>query len=165
MTGMRHGWGGKLAPAAFIVVLLGVLVAALSWLGPDVPFISDPAAAGIASGQTVYQSRCATCHGQNLEGQPDWQTPLSSGRLPAPPHDKTGHTWHHPDDVLIGITKQGIVPYAPEGYESDMPAFGGILTDAEIAAAWAYIKSTWPERERDYQERMTRQKQAQETAQ
>jgi len=34
--------------------------------------------------------------------------------------------------------------YAPVGYQSDMPAFVGVLTDDEIAAALAYIKSRWP---------------------
>jgi mono/diheme cytochrome c family protein len=43
-----------------------------------------------------------------------------------------------------------------EGYESDMPGFGGILTDAEMRSILAYIKSTWPERERQYQAEMTR---------
>lgn len=37
--------------------------------------------------------------------------------------------------------------YAPAGYESDMPAFGGILSDDEIRAVLAFIKSTWPEEE------------------
>ncbi len=64
--------------------------------------------------------------------------------MPAPPHDDTGHTWHHPDEVLFGITKHGLVPpYAPTGYESDMPAFGGVLTDSEIRSVLAYIASSW----------------------
>jgi mono/diheme cytochrome c family protein len=62
---------------------------------------------------------------------------------------------HHPDDVLIGITKYGLKPYAGVDYESDMPAFGGTLSDQEIETIIAYVKSTWPEREREYQSRMT----------
>ena len=65
--------------------------------------------------------------------------------LPAPPHDETGHTWHHPDEMLFGIVRDGIAAYAPPGYDSDMPAFGGVLSDAEIRAVLAYIKSEWPE--------------------
>jgi len=57
--------------------------------------------------------------------------------LPAPPHDASGHTWHHPDSDLFGITKHGLGPYAPAGYQSDMPAFGGTLSDEEIAAVLA----------------------------
>jgi mono/diheme cytochrome c family protein len=64
--------------------------------------------------------------------------------MPAPPHDDSGHTWHHPDDVLFGITKHGLVPpYAPPRYESDMPAFAGKLSDEEIRAVLAYIASHW----------------------
>jgi mono/diheme cytochrome c family protein len=65
--------------------------------------------------------------------------------LPAPPHDETGHTWHHPDDQLFAITKFG--PAAVAGlndYQTDMPVFEGVLSDEEISAALAYIKSTWP---------------------
>jgi len=64
--------------------------------------------------------------------------------MPAPPHDDSGHTWHHPDHVLFGITKKGLVPpYAPQGYLSDMPAFGDKLSDDEIWAVLAYMKTRW----------------------
>lgn len=104
-------------------------------------------------GREIYVAYCASCHGVDLEGQPNWQQRLPSGRLPAPPHDATGHTWHHPDRVLFGIVKEGPVPgkYAPPGHVSDMPAFGDVLADDEIRAVLGYIKSTWPERERSYQ--------------
>jgi mono/diheme cytochrome c family protein len=92
----------------------------------------------------LYVQHCASCHGLKLEGQPDWRKPLANGRMPAPPHDDTGHTWHHPDSVLFGITKNGLLPpYAPPGYQSDMPAFGGVLSDAEIRAVLAYIAAQW----------------------
>ena len=92
----------------------------------------------------MYTQHCAVCHGPKLEGQPDWRRPLASGRMPAPPHDESGHTWHHPDHVLFGITKRGLVPpYAPPGYKSDMPAFSDKLSDDEIWAALAYIKGHW----------------------
>jgi len=98
----------------------------------------------VALGKKLYAQQCASCHGANLEGQPDWRKRLPNGRFPAPPHDASGHTWHHPDEVLLGITKHGLVPpYAPAGYESDMPAFGGKLSDREIRAVLAYIESRW----------------------
>jgi mono/diheme cytochrome c family protein len=98
----------------------------------------------LALGASVYAQHCAACHGAKLEGQPDWQKRLPNGRFPAPPHDESGHTWHHPDEVLFGITKHGLVPpYAPAGYESDMPAFAGKLSDVEIRAVLAYIRSRW----------------------
>jgi mono/diheme cytochrome c family protein len=104
----------------------------------------QPAPPNLSAGKTVYEQHCAACHGAKLEGQPNWQRKLPNGRFPAPPHDDSGHTWHHLDKVLFGITKQGLVPpYAPSGYESDMPAFAGKLSDEEIRAVLAYIGSHW----------------------
>jgi mono/diheme cytochrome c family protein len=103
---------------------------------------SDPAK--VALGAKVYAQQCAVCHGAKLEGQPNWRMRLPNDRLPAPPHDESGHTWHHPDHVLFAITKNGLVPpYAPKDYESDMPAFAGKLSDEEIWAVLAYLKTHW----------------------
>ena len=102
----------------------------------------------LAEGKRLYDLHCASCHGLKLEGQPNWQKRLANRKLPAPPHDESGHTWHHPDEVLFGITKFGLVPpYAPPGYPSDMPAFGGTLSDREINTVLAYIKSNWKSRD------------------
>ena len=114
----------------------------------DDPRASPRDAAKVALGAQVYGQHCAACHGARLEGQPNWRTRLPNGRLPAPPHDESGHTWHHPDGVLFGITKRGLVPpYAPTEYQSDMPTFGGKLSDEEIWAVLAYIKSNWTSRD------------------
>jgi mono/diheme cytochrome c family protein len=105
-----------------------------------------PDPAQLALGEKIYAQQCAACHGARLEGQPNWQKKLPDGKFPAPPHDDSGHTWHHPDEVLFGITKHGLVPpYAPAGYESDMPAFAGKLSDDEIRAVLAYIRLHWSE--------------------
>lgn len=109
----------------------------------------------IEQGRQIYADQCASCHGAQLEGQPDWKTPLPSGRLPAPPHDAGGHTWHHPDDILFRIVREGTAAIVGGGYESDMPGFADLLSDAEIRAVLADIKSTWPERERTYQENVS----------
>ncbi len=98
----------------------------------------------LARGGALYAQHCAACHGMKLEGQPNWRERLPNGRLPAPPHDESGHTWHHPDAVLFAITKFGMIPpHAPPGYESDMPGFENKLSDAEIRAVLAYIASHW----------------------
>ena len=107
-----------------------------------------PAVETLKVGERVYAQHCAACHGAKLEGQPDWRRRLPNGRMPAPPHDESGHTWHHPDRVLFDITKNGLVPpHAPKDYESDMPAFAGKLSDEDIWAVLAYIKSHWTSRE------------------
>ena len=124
-------------------------------------FISPANQELVAQGKGIYATHCAACHGAKLEGQANWRQRLPNGRLPAPPHDETGHTWHHPDAVLIDITKNGLVPgrTAPEGYVSDMPAFGNVLSDREIIAVLAYIKSTWPPQALEMQKAMTLQEQ------
>ena len=66
---------------------------------------SDPQL--VAHGETLYQQHCASCHGVDLEGQPNWRLRDENGFLPAPPHDASGHTWHHPDQMLFDITKFG----------------------------------------------------------
>jgi mono/diheme cytochrome c family protein len=106
----------------------------------------DPTdAAQVARGSGIYAMHCSRCHGAELEGEPNWQQRKATGRLPAPPHDASGHTWHHSDVQLFGITKNGLGPYAPAGYQSDMPAFASALSDADIWSVLAFIKSRWPD--------------------
>ena len=149
--------GQRMAAAA--IVLLAATGAAAAWLHVrSRTGRADPDdAAQVAQGRAVYAAQCASCHGANLEGQPDWRVRLPNGRLPAPPHDESGHTWHHPDAVLFEITRDGITAYAPKGYESDMPAFGPKLSDAEIWAVLAYIKNRWPPGIRARQARLSEQ--------
>jgi len=112
--------------------------------------IVQPAVAQEQDGRSLYETNCASCHGAQLEGQPDWMSRLPNGRLPAPPHDETGHTWHHSDAQLFRIVKEGLGAIAP-GYETDMPAFADRMSDEEIRAVIDYIKTTWPDRESDIQ--------------
>ncbi len=107
----------------------------------------------VAAGQVVYQQHCATCHGANLEGQPNWKRPLPTGGLPAPPHDDTGHTWHHPDQLLFRITKLGGQAASGGNFQSNMPAFQGVLSDSDIWAVLAFIKSRWSSQARAFQDK------------
>ncbi len=113
------------------------------------------AQADVAAGQVLYADNCAVCHGENLEGQDNWQTQNEEGILPAPPHNKTGHTWHHPDAALFAYTKLGGAEFLKlqgiENFKSGMTGFAEIIDDQGIADVLAYIKSTWPERERQIQ--------------
>ncbi|MCE6951454.1 cytochrome c [Cereibacter sphaeroides] len=109
----------------------------------------------IALGRQVYAAQCASCHGVNLEGQPNWREPGPNGRLPAPPHDVSGHTWHHPDAQLLAIIRDGTAALVGNGYQSDMPGFAGKLTEAEMRAVLAFIKSTWPDRAAEYQRQVS----------
>ena len=91
----------------------------------------------------MYEANCAVCHGIDLAGAPDWKVPLPSGEYPPPPHDSTGHTWHHADSVLREIISD------PSRYGSSMPA--AALDSDEISAVLDYLKSNWGPDERLYQ--------------
>lgn len=110
--------------------------------------------AAVARGAEVYAGHCASCHGVALEGQPGWRSPGPDGLLPAPPHDASGHTWHHQDELLFRITKYGTAAIVGGGYQSAMIGFGDVLSDEDIIAALAYIKSTWPPRVRAMHDRV-----------
>ena len=140
--------GKALAWGAFLMIFGAA--AAFAWLG-FARLQGRGDVAQIALGTKLYADRCASCHGAKLEGQPNWQEALSNGRMPAPPHDASGHTWHHSDEELFTITKKGLAAVVP-GYESDMPAFEGSLSDDEIRAVLAFIKNTWPKTKREYQQ-------------
>lgn len=110
----------------------------------DIRLVPDDAVL-VVQGRQIYADACASCHGAALEGQSNWQQRNAAGRLPAPPHDPSGHTWHHPDTVLFLLTKYGPAALMNDsGYLSDMPAYDGVLSDDEIVAVLSYIKSTWP---------------------
>ena len=108
----------------------------------------------VTLGANVYNAHCASCHGRNLEGEPSWRRRRADGTLPAPPHDATGHTWHHSDEHLFRMTKEGPAAVVGEGYRSTMAGFAGVLDDREIWASLAYIKSRWPDEIREVQARI-----------
>ena len=60
-----------------------------------------------SSGQGIFQSNCAVCHGADGEGQPDWHIKKPDGVLPAPPLNGDGHTWHHGDGTLYTYVSRG----------------------------------------------------------
>ena len=123
------------------IALLWLVAATQAGCGPS----ANPRdTAQVARGEALYARHCASCHGANLEGQPDWKKRRPSGRLPAPPHDMTGHTWHHPDSALFDITRRGSAAVVGRGHESDMPPFAEVLTEEEIWSVLAFIKSRWP---------------------
>ena len=102
--------------------------------------------AAVKLGQTIYRDNCASCHGIDLAGQIGWQTEILDGRRLAPPHDETGHTWHHPDELLFNMTKYGFEEMLGQEYPNNMPVYEDVLSDNELLAVLGYIKSTWPER-------------------
>jgi len=70
--------------------------------------------------------------------------------FPPPPHDVTGHTWHHSDDLLLEIVTKGL-----DGVPSGMPRFKGVLTDDDILSILEFFKSGWRDEERAFQWQVT----------
>ena len=157
---MRFRQSPRVATGVALIVVAAVALAA--WLviadrdqrvspGPESPLrIADVAEADasnpelVAWGSEVYARSCASCHGAELQGEPNWTVRKGDGTLPAPPHDASGHTWHHSDAQLFEMTKWGTAAVAGSGYPSNMPGFSDKLVDEEIWAVLAFIKSDWP---------------------
>lgn len=134
----------------------------MRWVIPALLSLASTAAADhnwdhrdINAGRSLYADNCASCHGANLEGQPNWRSPDADGVFPAPPHDGTGHSWHHDDELLYEYTKLGgraaLEISGVSGFSSGMPAFDETLDDDEIWNILAYIRSTWSETEQEVQ--------------
>ena len=138
----------RLVWAGLAVALAGAAaLGGMRWIGEEASgrgMTAADIAADIAAGAQLYQANCAACHGAAGQGQANWRVRRADGKLPAPPMNGDGHTWHHPDDQLFAMVKYGIAALAPEGYRSDMQGFGNRLSGAEIRQVLAYIKSTWP---------------------
>ena len=133
----------------FVLVLAGLLfgvgVFGLLWPQGDETTAPDArSSVSLAHGARLYADACAACHGANLEGQAKWRQRGPEGYLPAPPHDASGHTWHHPDPQLFAITKQGTAALVGGEYKSNMRGFADELSDEEIWGILNYIRSRWP---------------------
>jgi len=104
----------------------------------------------VTLGADLYQQNCASCHGADLSGDPDWMTPNPDGSFRPPPHDSSGHTWHHSDQLLAQVIRGDL-----DFPESRMPAFAGLLSDEEIKAIIEYLKASWGPQERAFQWQVT----------
>lgn len=144
------------AAAVAVVLVAGVLV--YGWLlARDEITLRPDDQSYVARGEELYGTACASCHGANLQGQANWRERDADGLLPAPPHDQSGHTWHHPDRVLFELTKLGVKPFAGPDYQSAMPAFQDRISDDDIIAVLSFTKSTWPPKIRQRQDEINRQ--------
>ena len=145
----------RLVVIALACAAIGLSAYLLLRDSPDETSRKEVDAEMIALGAQVYTAQCAACHGANLEGQANWRERKPDGKLPAPPHDETGHTWHHDDRTLFALTKYGLSKLVGQHVPTDMPAYDGVLSDREIHAVLAYIKSRWPAHVRQRQAEIT----------
>ncbi len=99
-----------------------------------------------AEGERLYLASCAACHGVDLAGDPNWKIPRDDGTYPPPPHDASGHTWHHPTSQLVDIVLSGTTELG-----GTMPGFAGRLDEEQIRAILEYFRTTWTPEQRAYQ--------------
>ena len=151
---MKH----KHLAAAALVLGLIVLFQYSREANSDIGLLRPEDKKIVSLGKELYAEHCASCHGVGLEGEKNWKQPKPDGRMPAPPHDETGHTWHHPDKQLFDITKYGIAALMKlDNYQTDMPVYEDVLSDHEIIAVLSYIKAQWPSEIRNRHDEMNRQ--------
>ncbi len=109
-------------------LLAVMLVACGGNSADDSPFPIELTSERVAMGEQVYATNCTACHGEVGVG----------ATLPgAPSHAEDGHTWHHADRHLFEWVLDG-PPLA-----QIMQGFRGTLSDDEVYAVLAYIKSKW----------------------
>ncbi|MCY3733500.1 MAG: c-type cytochrome [Chloroflexi bacterium] len=131
-----------------VLVMMAILISACGEPEP----VAQPSAeqsdagGGPRTGQQIFASTCAACHGAGGEGAEKWMVRDEDGRLPPPPLNGEGHTWHHSDGVLYGIVSEG---GAGIGFGSNMPGFKDQLTRDEIIAVLEYVKTLWEGKEID----------------
>ena len=145
------------------IIFLAAILAALAAAGcrsgaappplparPETPPLPPLNSGLVAQGQTLYAQYCTECHGATGEGQPEWKIPNDDGSFKPPPHDNSGHTWHHADDLLLDLIANG-----SEFPQTQMPPFGDTLSDEEILAIIEFMKSWWGPDERAFQWQVT----------
>lgn len=130
----------------FCTLYLGLYVGDFSpdpWLQSSEPVAQSGAAPPTpapVSGSQVYSSRCATCHQSNGQGV--------SGAFPT----LVGTEWVEDKGRIIRILlhgMQGEMEVLGETYNGNMPAWGSVLDDREIAAVITHVRQSW---ENDYTE-------------
>ncbi len=92
----------------------------------------------ISLGKTVYDARCASCHGAQGEGKPPHWPPLANNQ------SIEMQSAVNPIRMVLNGgyppgTKGNPMPYG-------MPPFAGLLSDNEIAAVVSYIRTAWGNR-------------------
>ena len=132
-----------------LAAAMAFAAAAAAHATADGPPPLDPAI--VEKGRAIYERQCASCHGLEGEGAPNWQQRNAQGELPAPAHDLEGHTWKHSDAMLYRIVREGWRDPFNKTERLTMPAFKEVLSPKEIRAVITYLKTLWTPKQRRFQ--------------
>ena len=94
---------------------------------PKRPELAQP-----ATGDELYQSRCAQCHQPDGRGLAGAYPPLVGSEYVIGPPEVTARI------VLLGLT--GTLTVAGQAYRGDMPSWRDQLTDDQIAKILSYLR-------------------------
>jgi mono/diheme cytochrome c family protein len=93
------------------------------------------AGAPAGNGAKVYQTNCSSCHQVNGQGSPGAFPPLAGNPVVTGDPAKVIHI------VKFGLS--GAVSVSGKTFNGMMPAWGTQLSNADIAAALTYVRSSW----------------------
>lgn len=158
--------GRRLGPKGRFLVAASIIAAAITagsvywdrWSNDHATAADHANPAQVALGHSLYDQHCAFCHGQDLAGKPGWDGEYPSGGRPALPLDGSGAIDRLGDRDLFDVTKFGGQPFSPPSYRNDMPGFEGRLSDADLWAIVAFVKSRWPEAVRERQRDLAKER-------
>jgi mono/diheme cytochrome c family protein len=97
------------------------------------PSSAQAASKPAVSGQAVYTTVCMPCHNEGGAGVEGRYPPLA------------GSEWVAREDAIRFVLhgRSGPIEVKGKRYVGEMPALGGQLTDAEIAAVVNYVRQNW----------------------
>ncbi len=140
--GDRSGALSRATRLTFVV--LGLILASTRLGLAGSPDGSGDSAELIARGGELFTRRCAICHGNDLEGK---SHEIGSGErrrtVKVPSLRERRWRWLDPQTAISNIVKHGEKKHPLPSSEFKMPAFGIVLSDDDIAAVAAYLKSIW----------------------
>lgn len=131
-------------PWLFWITVLSLTVwgASYFWLEMYLPggtlSTADRSRAAIApgpDGAQVFASRCAACHQATGSGLPGMFPPLAGSEW------VNGDAHKLADILLLGV--EGALSVKGQSFNGTMPTFGGMLSDAEIAAVGSYVRTSF----------------------
>jgi mono/diheme cytochrome c family protein len=93
------------------------------------------AGAPAGNGSKVYQTNCSSCHQTNGQGTPGAFPPLAGNPVVTGDATKVIHI------VKYGLS--GPVTVAGKTFNGMMPAWGTQLSNADVASAITYIRTSW----------------------
>ncbi|QHD06425.1 c-type cytochrome [Pseudomonas sp. R76] len=88
-----------------------------------------------APGARTYATRCASCHGLDGKGQPEWMPPLAGATSALAKENASAI------NITLNGSQRIVTAGVPDAYR--MPAFREQLSDEEIAQVLSYVRGTW----------------------